>query len=263
MILYFSATGNSLAVARAIADRTHDALCDMGAATKSGSFEVTAHQGESLGIVFPANRWTTPPLVDAFVRKVRFMTDDGAPFRPGYCYTVETYAYFRGRESRYLAKVLEEVHGIDADASFAVKTVGNFLCAFHAMDENAIAKRLGQAEAAQDEVARRVADEDRDARVGAGLLGFLIGLATSRRHKGRSAGLYRVDAGACVGCGTCARTCPENVIELVDGHPAWTGADCTGCFACYHCCPQHAIGLGAFKKGTRYQNPVLKKAARG
>ena len=124
MILYFSGTGNTLEVARGIAEASGESLFDMGAAYKEGRFEVQVGDDDSLGIAFPTYRWSTPPLVDEFVKKARFVTASGDAFRPSYCFTVETYGYFRGRESRYLAELLQKYQGIAVDSAYAVRSVG-------------------------------------------------------------------------------------------------------------------------------------------
>ena len=41
----------------------------------------------------------------------------------------------------------------------------------------------------------------------------------------------------CIGCGTCARHCPSEAIQMVDGIPAVNEARCLGCGACEYYCP--------------------------
>lgn len=69
-------------MAKKIADATGDALLDMGKAYKAGDFKVVVDQGDSIGFVFPTYRWSTPPLVDEFVKRASFVTPDGAAFHP-------------------------------------------------------------------------------------------------------------------------------------------------------------------------------------
>lgn len=56
--------------------------------------------------------------------------------------------------------------------------------------------------------------------------------------------LYRVEFkyDICIGCGTCAMVCPENVIKMVGYKPvAAREADCIGCYACVNYCPTDAV----------------------
>ena len=41
----------------------------------------------------------------------------------------------------------------------------------------------------------------------------------------------------CISCGTCARHCPSEAIQMVDGLPAVNEARCLGCGACEYYCP--------------------------
>lgn len=46
----------------------------------------------------------------------------------------------------------------------------------------------------------------------------------------------------CNSCGMCAKVCPVNNIEIIEGKPKWQHK-CEQCFACLQWCPQEAIVL--------------------
>lgn len=63
-----------------------------------------------------------------------------------------------------------------------------------------------------------------------------------------------VDRSHCVGCGECARSCPQKTIRMVEGgkrrHAEINDADCIKCYCCQELCPIKAVRI---KK-----NPIMK-----
>lgn len=47
----------------------------------------------------------------------------------------------------------------------------------------------------------------------------------------------------CVGCGKCAESCPEHLIDIVDGKASIRRKGCISCFCCQEMCPAHAIDV--------------------
>ena len=45
----------------------------------------------------------------------------------------------------------------------------------------------------------------------------------------------------CISCGTCARHCPSEAIQIVDGLPSVNEARCLGCGACEYYCPARPV----------------------
>lgn len=260
MILYFTSTGNSLAVAKIIAERTGDELFDMGAAYRKGRFEVPVEQGGTLGFAFPTHRWSTPPLVDEFVQRVKFVTPDGEPYKPDYCFSVETYGHFPGTESRFFARMLEKYQGIHVDASFGVHSVGNCLYLFNTPSDDVVARKLKSADRDARLIAEYVNTRYKESTLSPNPLGAALSVGTGHEGKKRSVKVYNVLADKCIGCGTCAAVCPTNTIKMVDGLPVWEGDHCTECLACLHHCPQGASQHGKVTEGRkRYLNPVMAK----
>ena len=75
MVFYFSGTGNSLWVARSVAEVFSDKLIAMGDyfvrhTTKQPVF--TLSEGEKVGFISPVHAWGVPPLVKNFIQNVRF-----------------------------------------------------------------------------------------------------------------------------------------------------------------------------------------------
>ncbi len=67
----------------------------------------------------------------------------------------------------------------------------------------------------------------------------------------------KIDVLSCIGCGSCVRICPENVLGLVDGRAAIVnGIRCIGHALCADVCPVGAITMGFGKPREGMDLPV-------
>lgn len=263
MILFFSATGNTYDAARIIAEVTGDRLIDLGKCYKHGEFELEVSQGEDLGIVFPVYRWSTPRIVDEFIRKMSFKTDDGEPYRPDYCYAVDVYGYFTGAEVGYLEDLLQRECGIKVDASFEVPSVANCIYVTNSPSPARQAKQIRNEENAARRVAQRIKNKERNKLARGNPIGRLLSKATGTEEKPRPVKQFSVNTAECIGCGTCASVCPTNTVTIIGKHPVWQGDDCTECLACVHRCPEEAVEYGKISRGRRrYVNPILSEGGK-
>ena len=63
-------------------------------------------QGEQLGFVFPVYNYTTPPIIDAFLKRARFRTGNKETFTPDYCFAVISCGAFVGSTARVFGCLL-------------------------------------------------------------------------------------------------------------------------------------------------------------
>lgn len=262
MIFYFTGTGNSLAAAQTIARATDDLLVDIGAAYKYKDFDFTLAQDEQLGFVFPTYAWTTPPIVDAFVKRAHFRTGNKETFTPGYCFAVLSCGAFVGNAARIFGDRLLEAQGINLDASFSVKSVGNCTYLYAPAQGEKRERLLAAAELATRTVAERIVAREHVRAEHRNPAGVILSKFTEKDEKPRSTAEFFA-LPTCISCGQCADLCPTNTITLIEGTPRWAELGCTQCLACLHRCPVNAIQYGPkTERRGRYVNPVLAKAPR-
>lgn len=248
-IFYFTGSGNSLAIARAIADGLGNAEIVPIAKYPDG---YAGTDEERIGLITPVYAWGPPRMVADFVRRLK-------PRKGQYVFAVATCAGLPGRTLTRLRKALR-ANGSDLDAGFAVR--GDFLPRFHGMDEVAIVKVVGwlgrnhMAARATDrmpEIVEAVAAK----RPHAPETGNpSVNLVTSPIYAGAIRGFRKADSGfsvsdACTSCGICARLCPRENVRLEGGRPVWHG-DCEMCHGCMFWCPENAILL----QGTPRTDPA-------
>jgi len=51
----------------------------------------------------------------------------------------------------------------------------------------------------------------------------------------------------CIGCGKCAESCPQHIIEIVNSKAVINYSKCIKCYCCHEMCPKRAIKIKRFK----------------
>lgn len=238
-IFYFTGSGNSLAIARAIADGLGETEL-LPIATSMRGFE--GADEERVGIVSPVFAWGPPRMVAEFLR--RFHAKAGQ-----YVFAISDSGGSHGATLRRIAKLLRSA-GTRLDAGFAVR--GDFLANLPGMEDMGVIRFIQRIVKKvplhfadrRDELIRAIRAKERQAPEVNNLSVNLIG---SIMHGGAMNMFKKADrdfrvSDACISCGTCARVCPRENVRLVDDRPTWH-QDCEMCYACMLWCPQRAISV--------------------
>lgn len=248
--LYFTATGNSLYIAKSIGGE----LLSIPQMIKEGTYEFT---DEKIGIVFPLHAWGVPSYIVEFLKKATFNCD--------YLFAVTTYGIYSGAVAKHLTDIATE-----AGFSFAyinrIKMVDNYLPTFDMKKEienepkKEIEKQLAAVKADIKASKKWILKEN------------FLQKATFNYMKGREnkpfnekrlkvhvygEGIdnYIKVEESCNGCGLCARVCPVDNIQVNKENGTIALSDkCFMCMACVHHCPQNAIHINGEVNGNRYRN---------
>jgi coenzyme F420 hydrogenase subunit gamma len=57
-----------------------------------------------------------------------------------------------------------------------------------------------------------------------------------------------IENGLCIGCGTCASSCPTRAIDMSYGRPSFNNTRCVKCGACYAACPRSFLPVSEIQK---------------
>jgi ferredoxin/flavodoxin len=256
-IYYFSGTGNSLAVARDIAERLNAKLIPIASVM---DHKTISSEADGIGVVFPIYDFKPPLIVENFIRKLKNIDST-------YLFAVCTYGITPSRSLLYLSKVIQSCGG-NLSGGFSVSMPHNGIgsraltsAQHERMVENWKSKleelfeyvHTGKKGKIESSSLFFTLFQPKFIRMVPSLLKFLRQVLL----KG-SKSLAFTSSTACDGCRICERICPVNNIEIVRNRPVWSD-HCTSCFACLHWCPKEAIRLGGRDMDIRiYHHPDVK-----
>lgn len=239
---YFSGTGNTLLVARAMAE----VFAAHGRHVTLRRIEVTdpaqVDVGRTLGIAFPVAVGTTYPLVWDFVRAL-------PPGRGAAVFMVDTLGGMSGGVVGPMRRALEAKGYRPIGAREIPMPPNIFVKMSDAWDKRRRDRGIAQARLYAEDLLQGRARWGRIpvlsdwvyAIVGSRWMWKLVALTAHR---------LVVDKAACTRCGLCAEMCPAHNITLAP-YPASAG-HCQECMRCLTFCPTHALRPAWFAPG-RYR----------
>lgn len=259
-VYYFSGTGNSFIVARDLSDKIDGTLIPAVSLLHRDSVSTDA---DTVGFVFPIYDFKPPELVIECVKK--FTGIDSK-----YVFAVCTY----GIAPLKAIKVFDEsvrANGGRLSSGFAVRMPHNGLGS-GSIPQASHEQMFGDCRARLEEISEYINSHKEGtletSKVFSSLIlsgvmirqtPFLLKLAKQVIGQGWDS-LAFVSNERCDGCGICAKICPVDNIEIIDGKPSWSDHS-INCFACYHWCPKNAIQLGYSSMNMRqYHHPEARVA---
>ena len=242
-ILYFTSTGNSLAVAKKIGGET----ISIPWAIKNNQYDF---ENDVIGLVFPTYCCYPPKIIRDFVAK--------AKLKANYLFAIATYGNAMGKGGD--GSEMLEFDKIAKTAGHNFNYLNSILMVDNFIDNFDIGKEIEKIPSKKiDENLAAIIDEINERKdyvkdpglFGKMMTGMCKGLVKSQ-DKGLAAQKFFV-SDACIGCGTCAKVCPYRNIIIKDGRPQF-GSNCLSCYGCIHSCPQTAIHKKGEKSVKRWRN---------
>jgi len=248
IIYYFTGTGNTLAVARALAGQLGDTK--LIPLRRVAYYGAVTQEADAVGIAFPVYFFDMPAIVRQFVFNILF---GGNP----YIFGLATCGDRPGGALFRLSELLEE-KTYTLSAGFSLVMPENYIGPVDLMGdaphrgEKYAAARARIPEIAAAIRARKVLPPE-GSNSGVLKTGGRISRYLATSVYNTPCRLHATET--CNRCGTCMKVCPTRNITVAEAGITW-GDDCTQCYACIHWCPQEAIEIGGRTKGKpRYHHP--------
>ncbi len=249
-ILYFTATGNNLYVAKSLGGE----LLSIPQMLKENTFEF---EDDKIGIVFPIYSNKVLPYVENFIRKSTFRCD--------YLFGIMSYGAYAGASSKHLMQIGEESGNRFAYIN-TIKMVDNWLPGFN-MEKQQQSEHKKKIEEKLSSIQQDIAQSKQWIRSTNALDNVVTNhwIQVEKKNPKKDS-LHGISSGlgiknfitvepTCIECGTCAKVCPVDNIKVVGGtDKIKLGEFCLTCFACTQNCPVNAIRLKGERSRARFRN---------
>lgn len=240
MVFCFTATGNSLYVAR----RLDDNVISIPQVLRGNNF---FFEDEAIGIVAPIYGSEMPYMVQEFLKRAHLKTD--------YFYIILTYGCSSGAASSLMEKLVQNC-SIHVDYFHTVLMVDNFLPGFDMNREKSVEKHIEQQIlAVKKDIEERKKEIQRDSETDLALYDNVMRVSAEHPELSWKNIIFRT-SDACTGCGLCTRLCPAGCISMVNGKALHKDDGCQKCMACIHGCPANAVTMSVPEQNShaRFRN---------
>ena len=246
-VFYFSATGNCLAVAKAISSKFKGEMISIPQIIDRDD---QRYKDDVIGVVFPTYGCTVPEYVQRFLKKAKLDAE--------YIFAVGTYGMGKG-------KTMEIAQQIAKESGYRFDYVNQILMLDNCQPQFDIAKEKVKlpTKKVDEQIAHLIADiqvkkkATAKSSFGDKASTWLCETVFNIERPDYAQKNYSVDKN-CNKCRTCAKVCPVSNIKVTD-HVEFS-AHCVCCQACIHACPKHAIHFKGERNTERWRNQDVSLA---
>lgn len=238
IVFYFSGTGNSLSVAKALSHGTEP--------VNIARAKVLTYTADSIGFVYPSYCGEPPKPVKDFV--------EAASFDAGYIWAVVTNGGAPGNALGEVDLLLRQ-KGKKLDYGKEI-TLPDSVIILPTPD--AVKKSLLETEVVRVKEISDAIEACATNTIGYSKLQKCFTLLTWFGFKNVLGTRFKKSTKKCFSCTQCAKMCPTNNISIKDGKAVF-GKNCVYCFGCIQYCPNNAIRFGFIKrrKSSQYNHPEI------
>lgn len=244
MILYFSGTGNSLSIARQLAEKLNEEVISL---TEAVSRDLS--QEKTVGFVYPSYWFNAPHAVIQLVKRLHLATD-------AYTFIVISCGAQAGNSIWNIERILR-TKGIQLSYSQKIRVPDNSAIGF-GRNPNDQKWKFERYAPRLNKIAHEISIGTRNLHYAWwGPIGAFCALPSIQRHTLPML-TPSVNADKCTGCNICTKVCPQKNITMEEGK-AICGSNCTQCLACIHFCPWQAVELNhkSTLKEHQYHHPKV------
>ena len=240
LVFYFTATGNSLFIAKQFSDSPISIPQEL---KKSN----LVYEADEIGFVFPDFAASAPMIVRDFIEK--------AQFKAPYIFSVITFGNASVNVAEWWNDFAKE-KGVNNNYVNSILMVDNYLPVFDMNEQMKIDKKTDENMAAI--ITDITAQKDFIAPSEMGFFNKEMLKGMQDMHFSQvSEQLIKLDTSRCIECTTCTEVCPRGNFSLTSNGLKISGK-CEYCLACIHSCPQHALSLERERnKEARYRHPDI------
>jgi len=244
MILYFTGTGNSKYIAKALSSKLNDELVSLNDVIKFDKDKVF-NSALPFVIVAPIYAWRYPRIIEDLLREVKFNGNSNI-------YFLATMGGNSGKCDEYCKTISKDI-GMSYLGFRGVLMPDNYIAMYSVPSDDEINKICVDAKKDIDEIANAILNlqpiEKTDKTPCAGFMSRNVNNLFYKYYV-NDKGYYANDD--CNSCSLCEKVCPINNIEIKNGKPAFNNK-CISCMSCIHHCPKKALNIkGKTENKKRY-----------
>lgn len=245
-LFFFSATGNSLIVAKDIAARLPETQIFSIPKIIDQEIDLNA---DNIGFIFPVYFSGMPRIVINFINKLELS-------KAKYIFAICTCGSLPMGTLLQVQKQLR-TKGINLNAGFSIQMPGSYLVKYGALSAEK-QKYILSKETEKVAAIVKIITNQQENKIERN--SFLINAIGNLAYKSMLHKLPTLDQNfnvndKCNSCNVCEKVCPVQNIKILNGRPNWQG-NCEHCLACIQWCPAEAIQYGTKTNGRkRYYHP--------